>query len=168
MAEDTPPPETWEQRRDRSRQILLAWLPELEGANWQIGFRAGYAEGFKAGWDAHVEHLNRLILEARNETPMPDQPISPPPISAPSPSSPPSNNELVVQLITNKPGLRGVELVTEFGKSMMPIPERTLRTCLYRMKKANRIKIVDGRWYPSEAAPANPQLTPEEDHNGPA
>jgi hypothetical protein len=151
------PPETWEQRRDRARQVVAAWLPELETSNFQVGYRNGYAEGFNAGWNAYVQHLNQIIMHPGEANRFVYTEMPPVPVTE-SPPAPPSNMDMVLEVVIKHPGLRGVEIVQQLEKNLNAVPERSVRTCLHRLKKATKIKIVDGRWYAAEAEPANPQL----------
>jgi hypothetical protein len=64
--------------------------------------------------------------------------------------------ERVHLFIIAHPGLRGVEIADAFAKSSAPLPERTVRTALHRLKPG-RVRIVDGRWYDAKSAPADPQ-----------
>ena len=55
-------------------------------------------------------------------------------------------------------GLRGVEIVEALAKSDKPVPERTMRTALRRLRDAGQIEQrADGRWY--SADPNRPTLT---------
>jgi hypothetical protein len=79
-------------------------------------------------------------------------PPSPPPLT-------PTANDLVHQFIYENPGKRGIEIANSFKQAVFRLPERTVRTALHRLKTATppKIKIVDGRWYPTEATSAEPQ-----------
>jgi len=63
-------------------------------------------------------------------------------------------NDLVLAHVRDYPGQRGVDIAAAFARQ---IPERTVRTALHRLKNGEKIKIVDGRWYVCETAPATPR-----------
>ena len=62
-----------------------------------------------------------------------------------------SAKDLVFAQIMREPGLRGNELVERLSL----LNERTVRTCLHRLKYAEQIHQRDGKWHPSttQAAP---------------
>ena len=175
MAEEAPQVVTWEQRRDTARDAHSNWTRELELVAYQIGYRDGYREGFAAGWQAYSEDLVRRLAETREKPPAsrqepaqmaaPLEEETPPARFAPAH---PTNNDLVLQVIKNKPGLRGVEIVQEFqSDDFLPMPERSVRTSLFRLKKAGLIVSRNRRWYPAEEAPADPPQPQETEMDPP-
>jgi hypothetical protein len=62
--------------------------------------------------------------------------------------------DVVMKIVTERPGLRGVEIVGETEARGAPLKERTVRTALWRLKSARKIKNLDERWYLFDADPA--------------
>jgi hypothetical protein len=178
-------PETFEEgiarlkgEADAAGKAFMAALATYVEAVKQHHGEVRWGEGFNDGWEAAQEHYEALQKKVESEmrkrvagaaiaisatAPMPSRPtilgqiesIVPPPVM-------PTAAELVEQYISENPGKRGVEIANNFEKHAFRLPERTVRTALHRLKKAEKIKIVDGRWYAAEAAPADPQLTLKE------
>lgn len=66
---------------------------------------------------------------------------------------------LVKSIITEYPGKTGVEIVAALESRGTPVAERTVRTCLRRLRLTRAIHQREGRWYPllrSEVAEAKP------------
>jgi hypothetical protein len=176
------PKETMDELRARydreANEALGRFMEALTAYTDAIRRKAGF-HGWEAGQDfgwksAHEQLLNEL----KRQTTIPTEPQSQV-LNLRSQSStaavtstldnvltsePPTANELVLAFITDNPGKRGVEIASHFEKTVSPIPERTVRTALHRLKNLTppKIKIVDGRWYAAEAAPADPQLALKE------
>lgn len=122
-------------------------------------------EGFKAGWAAAVRKLEkeRAVLP-ESQAPHPQGLVAqfaqfmennPPKVVL---TRPPSASELVLRAITEKPGLKGVNLLA-YARTIEPqMHERTFRTALHRLRHQHKkIENVDGRWYLAGEAPADPQ-----------
>jgi hypothetical protein len=135
----------------KGRDSVIDTVHTLE----KIQYNAGFDVGFNAGWDACVR---RFIASVKTEAEQkPPEPPTPPPQPKQAALSfsfddRASNNDIVLRAIANAPGLRGVELVGMMDNTTFTIPERTVRTCLHRLKKLGKIMSVDGRWYTKEAA----------------
>ena len=56
--------------------------------------------------------------------------------------------KLVREAVQTAPGLRGVELVKAINDRGNDVAERTVRTCLRRLRKSREIWQRNGRWYP--------------------
>lgn len=138
------------------KQARLNVVEAFKGLE-QNQYNAGFDAGFNAGWDACTRRLTATMAAQAEQKP--PEPPTPPPQQKPAALSfnfdeRTSNNDIVLQAITNAPGLRGVELVGMMDNTAFSIPERTVRTCLHRLKKLGKIISVEGRWYTKEAADA--------------
>jgi hypothetical protein len=140
----------WNEQHVQARDMLFDWLATAENAVFNMGFE----QGFKAGWEAHVEHMTRVFAEqaaARPSTAAPTPPAAPA-RKMPTKLDQPTAKELVLQVITERPGLRGVDIVKELNKGVTPVAERSVRTALHRLKRARKIKVLRSGWYTVEAA----------------
>jgi hypothetical protein len=168
------------ERYDRECNEAFGRLMEaLTAYSDAIRRRAGF-RGWEAGYDYGVKSTNEHILNAlKGQTIIPKESPGQVPnllrtqsstaaatssLDTVLTSEPPTANELVLAFITDNPGKRGMEIASHFEKTAVSIPERTVRTALHRLKNLTppKIKIVDGRWYAAEAAPADPQLALKE------
>jgi hypothetical protein len=61
---------------------------------------------------------------------------------------PPKSINLVREIIADLPGLTGVEVVRGLEARGTPVLERTVRTCLRRLREDKIIWQRRGRWYP--------------------
>jgi hypothetical protein len=137
----------WNELHVVARDQLFDALTNAENAV----FNLGWDQGFKAGWEAHVEHMTRVFAEQAASRPSAIAPSAPPaPVS--SKIDQPTAKDLVLQIISDQPGLRGIDIVNELGKGVTPVAERSVRTALHRLKRARKIKNMSGRWYTFEAA----------------
>ena len=71
--------------------------------------------------------------------------------------------KIVAECITATPGMRGIEVVKAAQSVDGTIKERTVRTCLRRLRLNNAIHKRDGLWYPKPK-----QRTDLENANGEA
>ncbi len=55
--------------------------------------------------------------------------------------------EIVFQMIGEKPGMTGVQIVAYAKERGTPLHERSIRTALRRLRLAGRIHTLGGRWY---------------------
>lgn len=64
---------------------------------------------------------------------------------------PRANSSLVavLALITQRPGLRGADLATRLSEAEQPIPERTVRTAINRLKATGKITKIGEGWHPA-------------------
>jgi hypothetical protein len=155
-----PPP--LDEARDRVTEALatLAYsIRVLEMAAW------------RSGWDRHVEWTTiqfkkfaeqaaqENALAARNAaahgvadlsfvTPTGLAAVAEMKVGAPAGKT---AAEIVYTYIKDYPGNTGVEIVRGLEAIGLTIHERTIRTALFRLKK-DKITLVDGRWYTTEAA----------------
>lgn len=58
--------------------------------------------------------------------------------------------KLVVSVLEQSPGLRGVDIVKKIQEQGTAVHERTIRTALRRLKKAGVIAQREGKWYREE------------------
>lgn len=123
---------------DSARVRLQASIADLEKSL----FHLGYDYGFNAGWDAAV----RRIASAGTQKPDNLSPPSLVDLDASAKDDPPAR-EVVLRLIQENPGLRGMELVAAAARAGSPLNERTIRTALHRLRAAERIRNDDGKWY---------------------
>lgn len=132
------------------------------------GFQNSIAEqafraGFKAGWDQASKAIEDALAKGNVRAPMPrlNNDLQ---VKAESAVGAKSTGEMVFRIISEFPGLRGVEIVDKLERQGTPVLERTVRTVLWRLKNADRIKVVDGRWFTPDSAPSAP-LSQEEEAN---
>lgn len=134
--------------RDKLFEAFKFWRDAISRAS----FNSGWDRGYKRGWDrAHATILKRL------ESATPAVPVAG---NAPAkieqamldftevtlPAA-----DRVLDYINRYPGKRGVDIANHFASTHPPIPERTIRTALHRMK-GKKITIVDGAWHPLKNA----------------
>ena len=100
------------------------------------------AKAFARGIEAAIEALQHLHLtyEVSDDTPKPAKPAVP--------AAAGKTMSLVLDAVTNNPGQKGVEIVKWLENRGTPVQERTVRTCLRRLKLDRIIWQVDRRWYP--------------------
>lgn len=55
---------------------------------------------------------------------------------------------LVQTMINERPGLKGAEIVRALGKQGTPVLDRTMRSCLRRLKTKGDVRQRAKRWYP--------------------
>jgi hypothetical protein len=65
---------------------------------------------------------------------------------------------LVQEVIATKPGLQGVQIVSALKEQLTPVNERTVRSCLRRLKQSRVIWQRKGRWYPRPKEHSQPQI----------
>jgi hypothetical protein len=116
----------------------------------------GYRTGFIAGWLNAIQHIESSIhrLEASdideviaahitridnyNKSHAPQPSVGRPPREG-------SDQDSVLRVIRNEPGLRGADIVSRLtGK----VHERTVRTSLHRLKTRGLIEPRDSKWWP--------------------
>lgn len=110
-----------------------------------LGKREGWMEGWNAGYNYASERFQELM---RMQPPPPPQAAAEDESSAaPRAVAAPS---IVLQIVRNSPGLRGVEIVNITDRMEQPLKERTVRTALHRLKMAREIYVEDEKWYPAQ------------------
>lgn len=62
---------------------------------------------------------------------------------------------IVRDIITTTPGLKGAEIVRESQRRETPVEERTVRSCLRRLK-GKHVWQREGRWYPKKKTEVEP------------
>lgn len=139
-----------------------------------------FKDGFRSGWEEAFRAMAQVAAEkAGRDAP---ENFSVPQIRFAEDDAPPrlvsvdedeehgpSVHDAVYSLIKQRPGLRGVELISILRKDREHVHERTVRTALYRLKKAGKIRVVDGRWYTPRNLPPDPlSLSIEEDDDAAA
>jgi hypothetical protein len=120
--------------------------------------QAAYARGWNEACDAMVKAAD----DAKHFFPVPkvDQATpANPDIVIPRRTGRPSSNaiEVVEDCINASPGKKGVDVVRAAQLVDSLIPERTVRTCLRRLKLSKKIWQRNGLWYPKppRARPEN-------------
>lgn len=153
MSEDTPEPRDYAAEMADARRIALESMKALEQAAWAHGFH----QGFKAGWDAgrkrFQEAMEQMSAQPAGSVHVSAQPVDLP--SFPTEPTPPTVRaaDVVLKIIKDHPGIRGVDIVKATIAAGVPLLERTTRTALYRMKRDKQIQNLDGRWFTTEPAP---------------
>jgi len=142
---------------------VLDAIRSFQNSVAEQAFRAG----FKAGWDQASKAIEEALAKGNLKAPMPKL-SGHLEVKAESTVSNKSTGEMVFNVITEFPGLRGVEIVNTLSRRGTPILERTVRTVLWRLKNADRIRVVDGRWYSPDSAPSDPLSQEEEADNAAA
>jgi len=149
---------------------LMAYVAAIQKHHGFVEWRSGFKSGWKASREYHEEQIKKSFeselkasagvagpsgvgmlagVEFMEPYPLPSAlPPSPPPLT-------PTANELVHQFVAENPGKRGVEIADNFSKTVWRLPERTVRTALHRLKKAEKILVLEGRWYTPENIPAD-------------
>jgi hypothetical protein len=148
--DDSPPTTDDATKVAEARRAILDGMNALELAMWRQGFDAG----FSAGWEAATKRLRDVIEKARGDqkenAPQPevrvDFMLTARPLS-------PKAADIVLEIIQQQPGIRGVNIIRAAADIGRPLLERTTRTALYRMKREGRIRNLEGRWYAADAAP---------------
>jgi len=113
---------------------------------------AAYARGWNEACDAMVKAAD----EAKHFFPVPKAEVAEPiatnsqTIIVPRRTGRPSSNaiEVVEDCINASPGKKGVDVVKAAQLVDPMIPERTVRTCLRRLKLSKKIWQRNGLWYP--------------------
>jgi hypothetical protein len=130
-------------------KLFMAAMDDVFHA-YQVSTAASRLDGFNAGVEAYRKWLEEQVKKFQEEQ-APAQVESAPPPSAPNDKSHEPNdqtaNERVLLSIIAHPGRRGVDIANAFVGALPPLPERTVRTALFRLKNANKIMRVSGLWY---------------------
>jgi hypothetical protein len=141
-----------ERFRDSFTQFIDAAL--------EYGSVTGWLQGFDRGWDAAFEYLKTPMSDVKAaaiKSHQPDKPVQPPlPLMflGPDADKDITAADVVYDYIRANPGKRGVEIATAMEERVPPIPERTVRTALHRLRhQAEKIKNVDGKWYAADHDP---------------
>lgn len=158
----SPPPPLEDAREAvlKAMNDLYDAIQVLErSASWH-----GFLDGWKAGRVDIFDEFKKQFSDNKSSTPpatLSTQPVPPPvaDVTYTPMRVEVSANDRVLRVIETNPGLRGYEIAQLLGRPPGSMRERTVRTALHRLKKAvpPKIKIVDGRWYAADAAPADPQ-----------
>lgn len=107
---------------------------------------------YRRGWDDAIRH----IVNAAKVT-LPDGEA---PRAASRRRREGSGQQVLVDIIRERPGLGGVELVAASEQRGTPIKERTLRTALIRLKRGGEIINRNGKWYVPGAEPKEEAVGP--------
>lgn len=112
----------------------------------EIAERNAFQEGWHAAIAAVAESANRLragpVAGDAQEQPTPARRQG---------GRPPSAATVVVEeCIKANPGMNGVDVVKAAQAVDAKIKERTVRTCLRRLRIANKIWKRNGLWYPKK------------------
>jgi len=147
---DNDPDDSQPITSDERRAATVEAIKDMVEAGKKLE-KAAWHEGFYAGWYAAVEHMTKNAAAAAQRGPAADiQPTE----KLQSPPEPPQKTwkpkDLVLGVIMQRPGLRGVDIVTHLKNADTEVHERTVRTALHRLKRAGKIKVVNGRWYSAD------------------
>lgn len=124
------------------RDVIARILESAERAAFERGRKCGWQEALDSfgGTIARMKHKNppNVALGADGRVPRPRRPGRP------------SSNaiEVVEQCIIATPGMKGVDVVKAAQSVDAAMKERTVRTCLRRLRLNNAIGKQDGLWYP--------------------
>lgn len=150
--ESPPPPPDRVALQKAARDVVIEAMKDLEAKS--------YNRGFYEGWEACNERWRQMLNEATQQT----QATA---LAASEGAASQANeraflgearqgqakaSDVVLGIIKERPGLRGIEIVNAAGESGQAIHERTVRTALHRMKRDGRIKNLGGRWFTADAA----------------
>jgi hypothetical protein len=122
---------------------------------------------YNRGWDDACVAMGKAAIAMKAETfELPPEKDDLPTISTTHPLPPPrrtgrpSSNTIgiVEACISASPGLRGVMVVEAAQSIDSAINERTVRTCLRRLKQSKKIWQRNGLWYPKSKS------RPEHEH----
>jgi hypothetical protein len=124
----------------------------------EYGSITGWQQGFDRGWDAAFEYIKTPMGDVKMtaiRNYRPERPVQPPlPFLSLGADAELTAADLVYEFIKSNPGKRGVEIATVFEARTPPIPERTVRTALHRLRhQAEKIKNIDGKWYAADYQP---------------
>lgn len=141
------------ERYSKAQDALEKARAEYASAMMDYGWEVGWNAGFSDGWDAAVEEMTQREAElkaaARMARPRSAPSTAPRATRVPMATGvrPLKAADLVLLFITEYPGARGIDIAKHFAAGPQPIPERTIRTALHRMKKTKDIKNIGGKWY---------------------
>lgn len=113
-------------------------------------------EAYQRGWD---DAVRKILAAAQQGTPVAEQSAPEAPAAKQDKGATPTYDtpiiELVKQIVHDKPGLRGFQVVREItarDPSVAPeVADRTGRTSLSRLSKRGKIVQRKQRWYPAKA-----------------
>jgi hypothetical protein len=153
----TTTPSTYAQSRETLfrevyQAVHMAITAKLEGHE-RLLYNIGYGHGVEAAWEEATKRFSALIAEKPAPSPPPAVTQAQLEQSGADPEDRPSK-DIVLSLIRQTPGMRGVEVVQAAEKAGTPLLERTIRTALHRLKIEELIRNEDGRWFVNEAAVA--------------
>lgn len=153
--------------RDEARARFLDAMDELIYA-YRVADDAAWREGFHHGWTSYKAWFEEQIAKMRETAnPQPTTPHQGNPINldVEFKRPPTSTRDAVLNFISANPGQKGVQIASALSDWA---PERTVRTTLHRLKVAQKIQVVEGRWYVFDAASPNQQgHSQEEDDAAP-
>jgi hypothetical protein len=143
---DAPPAPDRAAQMKAARDAVLDAMKEWEAAS----YRRGFDEGWKACNDGWLKMLNEATQ--KREAAATEVPAEVPngEFGGESRVSQARASDVVLNIIKERPGLRGIEIVKATGGAGPAIHERTVRTALHRMKRDKLIKVLDGRWYAAD------------------
>ena len=105
-------------------------------------FKRGFYKAISVLRDALFEDFNTLI----DSEPQGSNSAQPKPQRSGS-----GTMALVLEAITSQPGLKGVEVCRWLEGRGTPVPERTVRTNLRRLRQDRLVWQREKRWYPKNA-----------------
>lgn len=123
-------------------------------------YERGWRDAIAAITDA-AEQVKGRVTAAELPAFLPVQHVAKIPRRTGRPSS--KAIKIVAECITATPGMRGIEVFKAAQSVDSAIKERTVRTCLRRLRLSNAIHKRDGLWYPKPK-----QRTDLENANGEA
>ena len=112
-------------------------------------------EAYQKGWD---DAVRKILAAAQQGTPLSSQPAPKGMVTEAKKPSPPQYDtpiiELVHQIVQEKPGLKGHQVVKNIilldPTINFKVADRTGRTSLARLRKRNKIIQRNRKWYPVE------------------
>jgi len=148
--------------RDEARTRFLDAMDELIYA-YRVADDAAWREGFHHGWTSYKAWFEEQIAKMRETAnPQPTAPLqsNPANLDVEFRRPPASTRDAVLNFISANPGQKGVQIASALRDIA---PERTVRTALHRLKVAQKIQVVEGRWYVLDAVTSNQQLPFQEE-----
>lgn len=121
-----------------------------------------YSRGFHEGWEACNERWLKMLNEATQQTQanalattaeVATQ-ASEREFGTETRATQARASDVVLTIIKERPGLRGIEIVKAAAETGPAIHERTVRTALHRMRD-RLIRNLEGRWYATNAGLEN-------------
>jgi hypothetical protein len=120
-------------------------------------------EAYARGWTDAIAALQAKAASLAESAPgmgiIQDRPLPKPDVvadDAPRGRGRPAKAISIVEdIILTGPGMKGVEIVSETERRGTPVLERTVRSCLARLRERRVIWQRKGRWYPRDRAAAD-------------
>jgi ribosomal protein S7 len=109
-------------------------------------------EAYSRGYNDAISAMNAAVTavspKVRIIDPASIGPYREAPVSSRPRGRPATAINLVKTIIGESPGLKGAEIVRALGSHGTPILDRTMRSCLRRLKASGEVRQRSKRWYP--------------------